>query len=199
MRMHPDELGGPDSKGRKTSRSRRTGEPTVPVLYLDIDGTVRKGKDELGYFVNTADQVEVFDEIPSLFRKYKQLGYRIVGISNQGGIALGYLSMQDCINAMRETNTQTIIGFDKIVWCMHHPDASDPEMAYCWCRKPKPGMIIESALDLARVTGEIYPVHMALVVGDMESDAACAENAGISFMDAADWRAGKHLDEMFAS
>lgn len=35
-------------------RSQHTGEKTVPVLYLDLDGTVRHGKDELGRFVRIA-------------------------------------------------------------------------------------------------------------------------------------------------
>lgn len=179
-------------------RSTHTGEPTVPVLYLDIDGTVRWGKDQLGRFVNTAEDVRVFDEVPDLLDQYKQLGYRIVGISNQGGIALGYMSMETCVQAMVETQKQCLNVFDKLAWCSHHPDARDPEMAVCWCRKPKPGLIIESALDLAERHHEIYPPHLGLFVGDMDSDRVCADNAGLSFMDAAEWRTGKHLKEMFA-
>jgi D-glycero-D-manno-heptose 1,7-bisphosphate phosphatase len=175
-----------------------TGEPAVPVLYLDLDGTVRKGKDQLGYFVNTADQVEVFPEVPDLLMRYKTMGYRLIGISNQGGIALGYMDMETCMRAMMETNRQCNNAFDKIAWCRHHPDASDPEMARCWCRKPLPGLIIETAYELARQTGEIYPPHMALVVGDMITDAECAANAGIDFMNASEWRKGKHLEEMFS-
>lgn len=175
------------------STSAITGESTVPVLYLDIDGTVRWGKDELGSFVNTAEDVRVFDEVPELLRKYKDLGWRIVGISNQGGIALGYMTQEVCYKAMLETNRQCGAIFDKIAWCSHHPDAKDPEMAVCWCRKPKAGLIIESALELSRKNDEIYPPHLGLFVGDMDSDRVCAENAGLAFMDAKDWRAGKHL------
>ena len=40
----------------------RVSEKAVPVLYLDMDGTVRKGKDELGRFVNGPEDVEVFPE-----------------------------------------------------------------------------------------------------------------------------------------
>lgn len=179
-----------------STRSPHTGEKTVSVLYLDIDGTVRKGKDELGHFVNTAEEVQVFDEVPDLLFSYKQLGWRIVGVSNQGGIALGYLSTSECARAMIETNRQCRNAFDKIAWCSHHPDASDLEMAVCWCRKPKAGLIIETALDLARATGEIYPPHMSLFVGDMDSDRVCAENAGLRFMDATAWRYGTHLQEL---
>lgn len=173
-----------------------TGEPIVPVLYLDIDGTVRKGKDELGRFVNTKDDVDVFEGVGALLWSYKRLGWRIVGVSNQGGIALGYMSMQDCVLAMSETHRQTGNAFDKIIWCSHHPDAKEPEMAVCWCRKPKPGLVIEAALDLAQRHNEIYPPHMGLFVGDMVTDWACANNAGLRYMDAAEWRAGKHYAEI---
>lgn len=176
--------------------SSQTGEPTVPVLYLDIDGTVRWGKDQLGRFVNTKDDVRVFDEVPILLQGYRKLGWRIIGISNQGGIALGYIDMSTCASAMLETQRQCGGAFDKLVWCSHHPDAKDPEMAVCWCRKPKTGLIIEAAISLARVHDEIYPPHLGLFVGDMDSDQVCAANAGLRFMDAAEWREGKHLREL---
>ena len=173
-----------------------TGEPRVPVLYLDIDGTVRYGKDELGRFVNTADDVRVFDEVPDLLEAYKSLGWRIVGVSNQGGIALGYMQMNDCVAAMQETYRQCRNAFDKIGWCSHHPDAENPEMAVCWCRKPKAGLVIELALSMADKYQEIYPPHLGLFVGDRPEDALCAEAAGLRFMEAAAWREGLHMDEI---
>lgn len=177
-------------------RSIRTGEVMVPVLYLDMDGTVRWGKDELGRFVNTAADVHVFDEVPPMLEMYKTLGWRIVGVSNQGGVALGHMTMANCTEAMIETQKQCGGAFDKIAWCVHHPDAETPEMAVCWCRKPKTGLVIESALELAESTGEIYPPHMGLFVGDRPEDAQCAENAGLRFMPADGWRRGLHLDEI---
>lgn len=174
--------------------SSLTGEKMVPVLYCDIDGTIRWGKDELGRFVNTAEDVHVFDEVPGLLWGYKKLGWRIVGISNQGGIALGHMDMATCIEAMAETQRQTRNAFDKIAWCSHHPAAGDPEMAICWCRKPKAGLVIESALTLTdEHRGEIYPPHLAAFVGDRPEDALCAENAGLQFVDAIEWRKGTHL------
>lgn len=176
--------------------SLRTGEKMVPVLYCDIDGTIRWGKDELGRFVNTLGEVRVFDEVPDLLWRYKKLGWRIVGVSNQGGIALGHMDESICRSAMIETQKQTRNAFDKLMWCAHHPNADDPEMAVCWCRKPKAGMVIEAAFHLAEETGEIYPPHMGLFVGDRSEDEGCAENAGLRFMAADIWRTGKHLDEL---
>ncbi len=187
-----------ESNGDQVTISHRTGEKMVPVLYLDLDGTVRLGKDELGRFVNGPEDVKVFDQVPELLQAYKNLGWRIIGVSNQGGIALRYMDMRTCVAAMSETQLQCNSAFDKIIWCSHHPDATDPEMAHCWCRKPRPGMVIEAALDLAHKTGEIYPPHLALFVGDRPEDEGCAENAGIRFMPAELWRTGTHVEELMA-
>lgn len=177
-------------------RSLVTGEKTVPVLYCDIDGTIRHGKDELGFFVNGPADVKVFHEVPELLATYKDLGWRIIGVSNQGGIALGHMTLRNCAEAMGETQRQCHNAFDRIAWCSHHPDAENPEMAVCWCRKPKPGLVIETALNLAQATNEIYPPHLGMFTGDRPEDERCAANAGLAFMGAAAWRNGDHLLEV---
>lgn len=165
-------------------------ERPTPVLYVDLDGTVRHGYDELGRFVNGPDDVVIFPAALEMMRRWKTGGGRIVAVSNQGGIALGYLTESDCAAAMMRTHELTERLFDKIAWCHHHPRAQHPEMARCWCRKPAPGLLIESALDLAgQHRGEIYPPYMALMVGDRPEDEECARLAGIDFQAAADWRA----------
>lgn len=170
-----------------------TGEQATPVLYLDLDGTVRWGKDELGRFVNGPEDVRVFDEVPNLLARYREHGWRIVAVSNQGGVALGLMSAEACAASMVETYRQSGNAFDKVSYCVHHPDAKNPEMAVCWCRKPRPGLVIESALALAeKHPGEIYPPHLGLFVGDRPEDASCAENAGLTFMAADVWRSGYH-------
>ena len=166
------------------SEERRT-----PLLCLDLDGTVRHGKDELGRFVNGPEDVVVFPEAVEMMRRWKQGGGRIIAVSNQGGIALGHMTMATCAQAMMRTHQLTGELFDKIAWCSHHPDAAHPEMARCWCRKPSPGLIVESALDLAAKHGEYYPPYMGLFVGDRPEDAECARLAGLDFLDAREWRA----------
>lgn len=167
-------------------------ERPVPVLWLDLDGTVRHGLDELGRFVNEPADVVIFPEALEMMRRWKTRsgGGRIVGVSNQGGIALGHFTNEDCANTMMHTHRATDHLFSKIVWCRHHPRAHDPMMARCWCRKPAPGMLIEAALTLTgEFPGEIYPPHMALMVGDRPEDEECARIAGIDFQWAKDWRA----------
>lgn len=162
-------------------------KPT-PVLYLDLDGTVRKGYDQLGKFVNKAEDVEIFPNAIALMRAYKNKGYRIVGVSNQGGVALGYTTYDDCHKAMVETERQCHGLFDTISFCIHHPDAKQQKDAICWCRKPLPGLVIEAALALEQKYAETYPPYLALFVGDMKTDRECAALLNIQFMDAEAWR-----------
>lgn len=185
------------ARGESMPISNITGEKATPVLYLDIDGTVRHGVDELGRFVHSFKDVVIFEGVPDLLWGYKKLGWRIVGVSNQGGIALGLLATEDCLGAMAETQRQCNNAFDLISWCRHHPNADHPEMAICWCRKPKAGMVIEAAFNLAdRHPGEIYPPHLGLFVGDRPEDRGCAEASGLTFMNAIEWRLGDHLNRI---
>ena len=164
-------------------------EKAVPVLYLDLDGTVRQGKDDaLGRFVNGPEDVVVFPEAVEMMRRWKQGGGRIIGVSNQGGVALGIVPYARVAAAMAETYRQAGGLFDKIAFCCHHPRAQHPEMARCWCRKPSPGLIIEGALEVAQKHGEFYPPYMGLMVGDRPEDEECARLAGLDFQWAADWR-----------
>lgn len=161
----------------------------VPLLCLDLDGTVRHGYDELGRFVNEPDDVVVFPEAVELMRRWKAGGGRIIAVSNQGGIALGHMTAETCARTMLRTHELTGGLFDKICWCSHHPQAQHPEMARCWCRKPSPGLVIEGASSLAGRFGEYYPPYMGLLVGDRPEDEECARLAGFDFMWAAEWRA----------
>lgn len=165
-------------------------EKRVPVLYLDLDGTVRKGKDELGRFVNGPDDVEVFPEAVEMMRRWKASGGRIAGVTNQGGIALGLVTFERVGQALVETQRQTGSLFDVIQMCRHHPSAKDPEMARCWCRKPSAGAVAEAVHGLRdRFPREIYPPYMGLFVGDRPEDEQCARSAGLNFQWAKDWRA----------
>lgn len=163
---------------------------TVPILYCDLDGTVRHGKDELGHFVNVPQDVVIFDGVEDLLWKYRAEGWRIVGISNQGGVGLGYLSEEDCSAIMDATNRETKYAFDVMLWCEHSPDAD------CECRKPKTGLITKAALELSVLYGGAHSPNNALFVGDRPEDEQCAKNSGIRFMWAHFWREGKHFEEI---
>lgn len=156
-------------------------QPTS-VLYLDLDGTVRHSKDELGRFVNGPADVAVFPEAVAMMKRWEG---RIAGISNQGGVALGHMTEEACRAAIMKTDDEAGGLFDEIVACMHAPDSG------CLCRKPGIGLIVLVEQSLReRFPNETHPREMALFVGDRPEDSECAANAGIRFMHAKVWRAG---------
>ncbi len=172
-----------------------SGARRVPVLFLDLDDTVRWGRDTLGRWVNTPDDVRIFPEVPDLLRRYRDAGWRIAAVSNQGGVALGHVTEAAVMETARETQRQCGVGFDAIAMCAHHPAAADA--AICWCRKPKSGLIFLATAALVTAhPDEVYPIHLGLMVGDRLEDQRCAEGAGLRFMVASDWRAGHHLAEL---
>lgn len=178
----------------------RSAARRVPVLFVDLDGTIRHGKDELGHHVNGPADVHVYPEVPALLRRYRALGWRIAAVSNQGGIALGRMTAEDCEAAVVETVRQIGDPLDTIAICGHHPDAPDREEAVCWCRKPRSGLIFYATADLlTQHADEVYPVRLGLMVGDRPEDIMCAEGAGLRFMVADEWRAGAHLAELVAA
>ena len=165
----------------------------TPILFLDLDGTVRKGPDELnGRFVHGPGDVEVFDGVLDLLKAYKSKGWKIVSISNQGGIALGHVSDGDVSRAMGETNRLCANLFDGMLWCPHYPtvynrDKEDTWDNLCMCRKPRIGLVVTAFMNVQRQGLYTYP-RACLFVGDRDEDLECSENANIPFMLASDWR-----------
>lgn len=164
-------------------------KPT-PVLFLDLDGTVRLGPDQLGgRFVNSPADVELFDGMVDLIKSYKEKGWRIVAISNQGGIATGQAIESEVNRAMAETNRLCANLFDRMMWCPHHPSmARDNPENLCLCRKPRIGNVVAALIGMTQQFGEQYIPLSCLFVGDMEDDRKCAEAANIPFMWAEEWR-----------
>ncbi len=160
----------------------------TPVLYVDIDSTVRHGYAELGRLVTTANDVVIYPAALAKMKAAKEAGWRIVGITNQGRIALGEMTREQLFENIIETSEQCGYIFDQMMICTHHPNAKELEMAQCWCHKPRIGNIVLAAEAMADLHSEFYPPHMALFVGNQESDRQCAENAGIPFQWAYQWR-----------
>jgi len=59
-----------------------------------------------------------------------------------------------------------------IAFCSHHPNAIDPAMRDCSCRKPKPGMIFDLA------SRHQIDLNRSVMIGDRDTDMAAANAAG---------------------
>lgn len=139
--------------------------PRAPAVFVDRDGTINE-------HVEYLSEPERFVEIPKSFialKRLKDLGYRVIVVTNQPGIGLGYFSKEDFFAVNREMLRQaTAVGgaIDKIYFCPHS------KAEKCPCRKPEPYFLRRGAEELNIDLGASF------VIGDMTSDVQLGKNAG---------------------
>ncbi|MGI8424603.1 MAG: HAD-IIIA family hydrolase [Chloroflexota bacterium] len=153
------------------------------ALFVDLDGTVRSTKTGRPHPVKAWDQ-RIRSGVKEKLAEYRQNGYAIVGVTNQGGVAYGLLTEADVVSINAYLSQKLLPDtFDLILYCPYHANGrveryrQDAE-----CRKPKPGMAFDARdqLDLDLAT--------SIMVGDMSSDKEFAANAGIgAYHDAGDF------------
>ena len=137
-------------------------------LFLDRDGVINIEKN----YLYKIDDFEFIDGIFDLCRYYLSLGYIIVVVTNQSGIARGYYTKDDfetLTSWMIDEFEKKSIEIKKVYFCPHHPDI-DGE---CKCRKPKPGMLLDAKKE--------FDIDMAdsVMVGDKERDIEAALASGV--------------------
>ncbi len=121
----------------------------------------------------------VYDRIAAL----REAGHKIAIASNQGGVAWGFISLEQADALIRDIAAK-IGGADTYRFCPHDPRAagkpnSRPEYAVdCACRKPKPGMLIAIMQSLG-----VSPAE-TVYVGDSPDDEQAAQAAGVHFVSA---------------
>ncbi len=144
-----------------------------PALFLDRDGVLNE---EVGYLFRPED-VRWVDGIFPLIHTARGLGYRIVVVTNQSGIARGLYTTADFQALMGWMRREIQIrggDLDAVYHCPFHPvhGIGDWKREHR-DRKPGPGMLLraqqELDLDLSR----------SILVGDRCSDVAAANAAGL--------------------
>ncbi len=138
------------------------------ALFLDRDGVINIEKN---YLYKISD-FEFIDGIFDLCNYYQKLGYIIIVITNQSGIARGYYDINDfniLSSWMIKQFAQNGIKISKVYFCPHHPDISGE----CDCRKPKAGMILEAQKEFD------IDLKNSVLVGDSQRDIEAGILAGI--------------------
>ncbi|WP_324171170.1 D-glycero-beta-D-manno-heptose 1,7-bisphosphate 7-phosphatase [Sulfurimonas sp.] len=138
------------------------------ALFLDRDGVINIEKD----YLHKIEDFEFIDGIFDLCNYYQDLGYIIVIVTNQSGIARNYYDKNDfnkLTSWMINEFLKKEIKIKKVYYCPHHPDIS----GVCNCRKPKAGMLIEAYNDFD------IDLKNSILVGDKERDILAGINAGL--------------------
>lgn len=151
------------------------------ALILDFDGTIRRSKSGQTFIKNFQD-IELIPNIENIIHLYANMGYLILGISNQAGVAHGFKLPFEIEAEMNATfNLFKKNPFHLVKYCYH--DRKGKIEPYCHrslLRKPDIGMLALMEVE-AYDYGYIIDWDNSLFVGDRPEDEECAKNAGIPF------------------
>lgn len=143
------------------------------ALFLDRDGVVNV---EIGYLHRTED-VQFVPGIFSLCRTAMRLGYRLVIVTNQAGIARGFYdeaAFESLMDWMREQMRTQGVELDAVYYCPYHPEHGIGEYKREHeDRKPGTGMLRKAMKELDISLAD------SVLVGDRCSDIAAANSAGL--------------------
>lgn len=168
-------------KHRKQEQSQDTLQDTLTVaragkaraLFLDRDGVVNE---EIGY-LSRPEQVRFMPGVFDLCRKAQALGYRLIVVTNQAGIARGFYTEEDFHALMRWMTAEFAregARLDRVYFCPHHPEHGvGAYRKECPDRKPNPGMLRRAAKDFS------LDLAQSVLIGDRCSDIAAGDAAGI--------------------
>ncbi len=144
-----------------------------PAVIFDRDGTLNR---DYGYTHRAAD----FEWLPGVretIRLLNDLGYLVIVVTNQAGVARGYYTEDDVRKLhvwMNRDLRQLGAHIDAFYFCPHHPtEGKAPYVRTCDCRKPAPGLIASALREWNIDAGRSFGL------GDKESDRIAYESAGI--------------------
>ncbi|OOF58658.1 D-glycero-beta-D-manno-heptose 1,7-bisphosphate 7-phosphatase [Rodentibacter myodis] len=133
------------------------------AVFLDRDGTLNI---DYGY-VHDIDHFKFIDGVIETLRELKSMGYLLVLVTNQSGIARGYFSEEQFLQLtewMDWSLAEQGVDLDGIYYCPHHPEGKGEYQEDCDCRKPKSGMLLQAIKEL-----KIDPTQ-SVMVGDKIDD-----------------------------
>ncbi|MGC8659304.1 MAG: D-glycero-alpha-D-manno-heptose-1,7-bisphosphate 7-phosphatase [Desulfomonilaceae bacterium] len=139
------------------------------AIFLDRDGVINRKLPE-DHYVRRPSEFELLPEVLKALAIFRDIGFALVVVTNQRGIARGMMTFDDLDivhNFMKTLFKDAGLHIDGLYYCPH--DKTD----YCYCRKPAPGMILEAAKNLDIDLGSSF------MVGDSKSDVKAGKNAGV--------------------
>lgn len=134
------------------------------AVFLDRDGTINIDK---GYVYRVED-FEFLEGAPEAISMMNRLGYLVIVLSNQSGVARGYFAEED-VNRLHAYINLKLVDYgayiDRFYFCPHHPEGEvDRYRCQCTCRKPGIGMLWQACKDFS------IDLEKSWVVGDRERD-----------------------------
>lgn len=138
------------------------------ALILDYDDTLRETDNDYGYPTKVSE-VKILPGRKEKLTEYKKKGYKLLGASNQSGIAKGIITSQTAVDCFEETNWQLGHEIEYFFCCHNIPPIQ------CWCRKPQIGIFVHF------MERHLLNPDICIMVGDQTSDKTFSERCGIKY------------------
>jgi len=138
-----------------------------PAIFLDRDGVLIENRSD---YVRDWSQVNIIPEAIRALSLTQARNYKIVIVTNQSAIGRGLVQPEkaDEINRQLVNLIQHNGGqVDGVYVCPHKPDDN------CFCRKPKPGLLLQAANELS------LDLQRSCMIGDAWSDVQAGQRAGV--------------------
>jgi D-glycero-D-manno-heptose 1,7-bisphosphate phosphatase len=143
------------------------------AVFLDRDNTIIDNDGYLG----DSSKVKLLTGAATALSAIRALGYRLIVVSNQSGVARGMFdeSAVEAVNQemCRQLREQAGAHIDASYYCPYHPEApiAEYKVDHDW-RKPKPGMLKQAAADFG------LDLSQSWMIGDQPRDIAAGAAAG---------------------
>lgn len=142
------------------------------AVFLDKDGTLIE---DVPFNVDPA-LIRFSDGALDALHLLQQLGFKLVVVTNQSGVARGFFPehrLQNVKQRMCEMLESAGIALSGFYYCPHFPQGKVSQYAIpCFCRKPQPGLLYRAAhehnLDLSA----------SWMIGDILHDVQAGNRAG---------------------
>lgn len=159
---------------------------TKPAIVFDLDGTVRQSKSG-EIFIRDHNDVALLPGIKEAIARYREVGYLILGASNQGGIAHGFKTEDGFRDELHVMSAMLGIEskFDFIMFCPFMETGAKDGNIYnrrSLLRKPQPGMLAVLEYHCWSNLKVCVDWNKSFFVGDRKEDEECAHAAGITFV-----------------
>jgi len=142
------------------------------AVFLDKDGTLIRDVP----FNADPSLVELLPGVPDGLRSLQKAGFKLIVVSNQPGIALGYFTEVDLLSAIRRLHQLLAnegIFSVAFYYCPHAANGTvEPYAHPCHCRKPQPGLLLRAAKHLEISLPDSW------MIGDILDDIEAGRRAG---------------------
>ena len=154
-----------------------------PAVFMDRDGVLTVEKKR----ITLPGDIELYENAANAVTRLHEIGYIVIVVSNQSGIARGLYSEED-VNSLH-MKIKEMTGVDEIYYCPHHPDGIIDKYAVdCDCRKPGLGMFHSALKNFQIDIGRSY------MVGDRSADIEFGKKAGLTTILVRTGYGGKDMD-----